>query len=96
MRRGEERLDVLFHRDPADGQAKGKVDAPEQAPEEPTEGGGSMVATYQDASTPEALRGRELLEGDGALEDMADDAAALLAAMWKADQRHKLAAWAAR
>lgn len=32
-----------------------------------------MVATYQDASTPEALRGRELLEGDGALEDMADD-----------------------
>lgn len=52
---------------------KGKVDAPEQAPEEPTEGGGSMVATYQDASTPEALRGRELLEGDGALEDMADD-----------------------
>ncbi|WP_024445003.1 DUF4344 domain-containing metallopeptidase [Mycolicibacterium iranicum] len=52
---------------------KGKVDAPEQAPEEPTEVGGSMVATYQDASTPEALRGRELLEGDGALEDMADD-----------------------
>ncbi|OAN30100.1 DUF4344 domain-containing metallopeptidase [Mycolicibacterium iranicum] len=52
---------------------KGKVDAPEQAPGEPAPGGGSMVATYQDATTPEALRGKELLEGDRALEDMADD-----------------------
>ncbi|MDG4663820.1 DUF4344 domain-containing metallopeptidase [Mycobacterium sp. 236(2023)] len=52
---------------------KGKNDAPEQAPEDPAPGGGSMIATYQDATSPEALRGKEILEGDHALEDMAAD-----------------------
>ncbi len=51
---------------------KGKVD-PEQVPEAPPEGGGAMIATYQDAQSPDAIRGKELLEGDQALEDMADD-----------------------
>jgi hypothetical protein len=32
-----------------------------------------MIVTYQDAQSPESLRGKELLEGDRALEDMADD-----------------------
>src|SRR5262245_26944425 len=52
---------------------KGKVDPPEQEPEEPAPGGGTMIATYQDATSPEAIRGREILEGDHALEDMAAD-----------------------
>lgn len=51
--------------------AKGKVDQ-EQVPEAPPDGG-SMVVTYQDATSPEAIRGKELLEGDRALDDMADD-----------------------
>ena len=52
--------------------AKGKVD-PEQVPEVPPEAGGTMIATYQDTQSPDAARGKELLEDDHALEDMADD-----------------------
>ncbi|WP_370500644.1 DUF4344 domain-containing metallopeptidase [Mycolicibacterium sp. jd] len=51
----------------------GKAEA-SQNPEGPApESGGSMIVSYEDAQTPEAVRGKELLQGDQVLEDMADD-----------------------
>lgn len=37
------------------------------------EPGGSMTVTYQDATTPDAVAGRDLLKNNQVLEDMADD-----------------------
>lgn len=50
----------------------GKVDSA-QGPEDSPAGGGSMIVTYEDATTPEAIAGRDLLQGEHVLEDMADD-----------------------
>ncbi|VEG51856.1 Uncharacterised protein [Mycolicibacterium aurum] len=54
------------------GPPSGKVDA-EQDPDPVPEGGGSMIVTYQDATTPEAIAGRDLMQGNELLEDFADD-----------------------
>ncbi|WP_137145673.1 DUF4344 domain-containing metallopeptidase [Mycolicibacterium sp. CR10] len=40
--------------------------------EEPA-GTGSMIVTYQDATSPEAIAGRDVLQADQVLEEMADD-----------------------
>ena len=40
--------------------------------EEPA-GTGSMIVTYEDATTPEAIAGRDVLQADQVLEEMADD-----------------------
>lgn len=42
------------------------------------ESGGSMVVTYEEATTPEAVAGRDLLQNNQVLEDMADDVNATL------------------
>jgi hypothetical protein len=53
--------------------AKGKVDA-ENAPEAPADGGGgTMIVTYDDADTPEAINGRTIQQENRMLEDLADD-----------------------
>jgi hypothetical protein len=58
----------------ADTSVKGKVDengAPEApAPEGP---GGTMIVTYEDADTPEALNGKKIQQENRMLEDLADD-----------------------
>jgi hypothetical protein len=56
--------------------AKGKVDAENGgAPEAPpAEGsGGTMIVTYEDADTPEALNGKKIQQENRMLEDLADD-----------------------
>lgn len=45
------------------------------APEAPAdgEGGGTMIVTYEDATTPEAVNGRKIQQENHMLEDLADD-----------------------
>jgi hypothetical protein len=45
------------------------------APEAPADGaaGGTMIVTYEDADTPEALNGKKLQQDNHMLEDLADD-----------------------
>lgn len=60
----------------AETSAKGKVDAENGgAPEAPpAEGpGGTMIVTYEDADTPEALNGKKIQQENRMLEDLADD-----------------------
>lgn len=52
---------------------KGKAEASQDPGDPAPESGGAMIVTYEDAHTPEAVRGKELLQGDQVLEDMADD-----------------------
>lgn len=55
--------------------AAGRVDPEKGAPEAPADdaGGGTMIVTYDDADTPEAINGRKLQLGNRMLEDLADD-----------------------
>lgn len=51
---------------------------PEVAAEDPdvkshTNGGGRVIASYEDATTPEAINGRQILESAGLLEDLATE-----------------------
>lgn len=46
---------------------------PNQAPEENAADTGSMIFTYDDAESTEALNGRALMQDNGLLEDFADD-----------------------
>jgi len=60
----------------AETSAKGKVDAENGgAPEAPpAEGpGGTMIVTYENADTPEALNGKKIQQENRMLEDLADD-----------------------
>ncbi|MFI5508992.1 DUF4344 domain-containing metallopeptidase [Mycobacterium sp. NPDC051804] len=59
----------------ADTSVKGKVDAENGGvPEAPAEGaGGTMIVTYEDADTPEALNGKKIQQENRMLEDLADD-----------------------
>ena len=59
----------------ADTSVKGKVD-PENggAPQAPADGaGGTMIVTYENADTPEALNGKKIQQDNRMLEDLADD-----------------------
>jgi hypothetical protein len=61
--------------EPAKPSPSEKVDAaqsPDPAPEDAV-GGGTMIVTYDDAQTPEAINGRALMQDNHLLEDFADD-----------------------
>ena len=59
----------------AEPSVKGKVDAENGgAPEAPADGpGGTMIVTYEDADSPEAINGRKIQQENRMLEDLADD-----------------------
>lgn len=59
----------------ADTSVKGKVDAENGAPDAPAPDGpgGTMIVTYEDADTPEALNGKKIQQDNRMLEDLADD-----------------------
>ena len=54
--------------------AAGKVDAEHGPSGAPAEGGGgTMIVTYDDADTPEAINGRKIQQENHMLEDLAED-----------------------
>jgi hypothetical protein len=56
----------------ADEDVDSKNGAPPEAPA-PEGGGGTMIVTYEDADTPEAINGKKLQQDNHMLEDLADD-----------------------